>query len=163
MRWLLVWVFHTCRVLSLISLQIHLVSVFIADLLITLGTSYTLRKRSTGLTTWIPSMRTLCLLTFFKVPFLSSIGCFEWCLRVPYLQRYRLLPMFEWARILISFVKIMATIDLILTQTLGKQLLWHLFVNFSYVTSLHAFARLLTSYWWHQDWARYMSSVSFIP
>ncbi|KAJ7109522.1 hypothetical protein C8R44DRAFT_290686 [Mycena epipterygia] len=87
-------------------LLVHFVSVFVADLLITSGTFYTLRKRSTGLATTASLINRL-----LRMVFESAIP-----------------------------PTLIATIDLILTQTLGSKLLWHLFVNYSlskvYVISL---------------------------
>ncbi|KAJ7063423.1 hypothetical protein C8F01DRAFT_76577 [Mycena amicta] len=87
-------------------LLVHFVSVFIADVLITLGTTYTLRKRSTGL-----AVTSSLINRLLRMVFESAIP-----------------------------PTVIATIDLILTQTLGPQLLWHLLVNYSlskvYVISL---------------------------
>ncbi|KAJ7741570.1 hypothetical protein DFH07DRAFT_943517 [Mycena maculata] len=89
---------HTC--------QVHLVSVFAADSMITAGTSYTLRQRSTGLASTSSLINRLLRLVFESA--------------IP--------------------PTLIATIDLILTQTLGSKLLWHVFVNYSlskvYVISL---------------------------
>ncbi|KAJ6525601.1 hypothetical protein B0H19DRAFT_583367 [Mycena capillaripes] len=87
-------------------LLVHFVSVFVADLLITSGTCYTLRQRSTGLTSTSSLISRLVRMVFESA--------------IP--------------------PTLIATVDLILTQTLGPKLLWHLFVNYSlskvYVISL---------------------------
>ncbi|KAJ7343335.1 hypothetical protein DFH08DRAFT_223794 [Mycena albidolilacea] len=87
-------------------LLVHFVSVAIGDLFITLGTCYTLRKRSTGLVSTASLInRTLRLVFESAIP-----------------------------------PTVIAIIDLIMSQTLGPKLLWHLFVNYSlskvYVISL---------------------------
>ncbi|KAJ7163022.1 hypothetical protein C8R46DRAFT_333212 [Mycena filopes] len=87
-------------------LLVHLVSVFIADLLICGGTIYSLRQHNTGLTRTTALVNRLLRLVFESA-----------------------LP-----------PAVIATIDLIMTQTLGKNLLWHLFINMAlgkiYVVSL---------------------------
>ncbi|KAJ7574117.1 hypothetical protein C8J56DRAFT_1033333 [Mycena floridula] len=87
-------------------LLIHLVSVFIADLIITVSTIWALWKRNTGMS------GTTSLI-------------------------HRLLRMIFEAALPPAFI---ATVDLILTQTLGAHLLWHLVLNYAlaklYVISL---------------------------
>ncbi|KAJ7134233.1 hypothetical protein C8R44DRAFT_848886 [Mycena epipterygia] len=87
-------------------LLVHLVGVFVADLLITTGTVYSLQKRSSGLDSTTKLINRLLRLVF-ESAFPPTL---------------------------------IATTDLILTQTLGSKLLWHLFVNMAlgkvYVVSL---------------------------
>ncbi|KAJ7081622.1 hypothetical protein B0H15DRAFT_994906 [Mycena belliarum] len=87
-------------------LLVHLVGVFIADLLITSGTIYSLRKRNSGL-----EQTTQLINRLLRLVFESAVP-----------------------------PTIIAMIDLILTQTLGTKLLWHLFMNMAlgkvYVVSL---------------------------
>ncbi|KAJ7185351.1 hypothetical protein C8R46DRAFT_376992 [Mycena filopes] len=78
-------------------LLIHLVGVFVADALITAGTFFSLRKRSSGL------HRTNQIINrLVRMMFESAIP-----------------------------PTVIAFIDLIMTQTLGPKLLWHLLLNFS--------------------------------
>ncbi|CAK5269852.1 unnamed protein product [Mycena citricolor] len=87
-------------------LLVHLVGVFIADVMITGGTIYYLQKRNSGLD------RTKNLINrMLRLVFEGAIP-----------------------------PAVLATTDLIMTQTLGDKLLWHLFVNMAlgkaYVVSL---------------------------
>ncbi|KAJ7052305.1 hypothetical protein C8F01DRAFT_1171723 [Mycena amicta] len=88
-------------------LLIHLIGVFIADFLITMGTFITLRRRASGL-----ERTTILINRLVRMMFESAIP-----------------------------PTVIATIDLIMTQTLGgPKLLWHLLLNFTlgkiYVISL---------------------------
>ncbi|KAJ6480098.1 hypothetical protein DFH09DRAFT_1378991 [Mycena vulgaris] len=87
-------------------LLVHLVGVFIADLLITSGTIYSLRKRNSGL-----ERTTQLINRLLRMVFESAVP-----------------------------PTLIAMIDLIMTQTLGPHLLWHLFINMAlgkvYVVSL---------------------------
>ncbi|KAJ7207572.1 hypothetical protein GGX14DRAFT_698203 [Mycena pura] len=87
-------------------LMVHLIGVFVADLLITSGTIYSLQKRSSGLPSTSQMINRLLRLVF-ESAFPPTI---------------------------------IATTDLILTQTLGPKLLWHMLVNIAlgkiYVVSL---------------------------
>ncbi|KAJ7081596.1 hypothetical protein B0H15DRAFT_854345 [Mycena belliarum] len=87
-------------------LLVHLVGVFIADLMITSGTIYSLQKRNSGLERTTQLINRLLRLVF-ESAFPTTL---------------------------------IAMIDLMLTQTLGVKLLWHLFVNMAlgkvYVVSL---------------------------
>ncbi|KAJ7053826.1 hypothetical protein C8F01DRAFT_1164830 [Mycena amicta] len=87
-------------------LLIHLIGVFIADFLITMGTFITLRRRASGLERTTILINRLVRMMFERSAFF-----------------------------------VIATIDLIMTQTLGgPKLLWHLLLNFTlgkiYVISL---------------------------
>ncbi|KAJ7666352.1 hypothetical protein B0H17DRAFT_1210671 [Mycena rosella] len=87
-------------------LLVHLVAVFVADLLNTAGTIYSLKQRHSGLERTTQLINRLLRLVFESA-----------------------LP-----------PTILATTDLIMTQTLGSKLLWHLFINMAlgkvYVLSL---------------------------
>ncbi|KAJ6459173.1 hypothetical protein C8R47DRAFT_141868 [Mycena vitilis] len=76
-------------------LMVHLIGVFIADLLITTGTFLSLRRRASGL-----SRTTQLVERLLRMVFESAIP-----------------------------PTVIATTDLILTQTLGTKLLWHLVLN----------------------------------
>ncbi|KAJ7109071.1 hypothetical protein C8R43DRAFT_182113 [Mycena crocata] len=91
---------------KVIWLLVHLVGVFIADVLITAGTCYSLRKRSSEL-----ESTSLLINRLLRLVFESAFP-----------------------------PAVLATADLVMTQTLGPHLLWHLFVNMAlgkvYVVSL---------------------------
>jgi len=87
-------------------LLVHLISVFLADLMITVGTYVTLKKSSTGFATTQSLVDRLMRMVFESA-----------------------LP-----------PTILTLMDLILTQTLGTKLLWHLILNYplskAYIISL---------------------------
>ncbi|KAJ6502406.1 hypothetical protein C8R45DRAFT_618944 [Mycena sanguinolenta] len=103
-------------------LLIHFINVSVADILITFGTYYTLRTKSRGLASHV----------IFHAIFLV----YSMLRRTTSLVNRTLRMVFESA----IPPTLIATIDLILSQTLGPKLLWHLFVNYAlskvYVISL---------------------------